>query len=268
MLDWYQKTPKWSTLRSLGQSRLLALTVFVPFIGAIIIFNQHIVEFLRLSPDGTIEATHAFTLTRLQLTYFGLVFLGVGSFLFGILCPIEVKKFSRVSEYIEAEKPFVTKALTSLLVTDIATDYLRNHGEKEARKRCFLNDLAYPETQKAMFDAVISQITREISDIGLESEIGNEHPLPAISALDNVITDNVAQRLESCLRVDRAFWSEFHEHSQKFLVDILYLRYESLDNSRPLFRIIISGSYVLGFSTLFYPTITTFVRILSGVTRW
>ncbi len=41
----------WSSIRRIGQSRLLSLTIVVPFLGSLLLFNQHVVELLTLSPD-------------------------------------------------------------------------------------------------------------------------------------------------------------------------------------------------------------------------
>src|SRR3954452_15966758 len=98
---WLNAVPNWSTLRTLGQSRLLALTALVPFLGSLILFNQQLVDFLLLSPSlvgkwtgvtdqNAVTVSRAFTLGRLQLTYFGLCFLGISS----LRCPAEIKRFS------------------------------------------------------------------------------------------------------------------------------------------------------------------------------
>ena len=91
----------WSAIRRIGQSRLLSLTIIVPFLGSVILFNQVVVDLLILSPelvrrwfhlDGqTEQAIHAIahnlTLSRLYYVYFGLSFLGFGSSLFALFCP-------------------------------------------------------------------------------------------------------------------------------------------------------------------------------------
>ena len=41
----------WSSIRRVGQSRLLALTIVVPFLGSLLLFNQYVVDLFTLSPD-------------------------------------------------------------------------------------------------------------------------------------------------------------------------------------------------------------------------
>ena len=141
-------------------------------IGSLILFNQAIVDWLLLSPgivsrwtgasDEELDASRAATMSRLYLTYFGLCFLGVGSFLFAILCPTEAKRFDTVSEYISAEKPLITKPRTGILVSLVAEDYLRNHGEDHAVGPQLLRQAAYTFPQVELFSSVITEITEEI----------------------------------------------------------------------------------------------------------
>jgi hypothetical protein len=97
--------PTWSSLRLLGQSRLLAFTAIVPLLGSLLLFNEHVIDILLLSPslvgrwldvpDPT-EASRTLTFHRLYFVYFGLSFLGIGSFGFALLCPNEIKRLPRV----------------------------------------------------------------------------------------------------------------------------------------------------------------------------
>jgi len=41
--------PKWDVLRGLGQSRVVSITIFAPFIGYLILFNQYVAQYLELS---------------------------------------------------------------------------------------------------------------------------------------------------------------------------------------------------------------------------
>jgi hypothetical protein len=280
--------------RTLGQSRLLALTALVPFLGTLILFNQQLVDLLLLSPTlvgrwvgqgdhSAIDASRAFTLNRLQVTYFGLVFLGVGSFLFAVLCPPEVKRSPTISEYIETEKPLITKARTGLLVNAVATDYLRNHGEEEARGPRFLRELAYPPAQETFFHFVITEITEalewgveeaaeqgqgeEAAERASSAQIEDDAPtidesIDVWTGVGTVHIEKVARILYNRIRLYRAFWASFENKAVDHITDLLALRYLALDHSKPTFRIIVSGSYFIGFATLFYPTVVTFFLIL------
>lgn len=43
----------WTTLREVGNLSAVKATVLIPLIGYLILFNQNVVEYLRLSPELT-----------------------------------------------------------------------------------------------------------------------------------------------------------------------------------------------------------------------
>jgi hypothetical protein len=255
--------PNWSSLRTLGQSRVVALTALIPFIGSLILFNQQIVDFLLLSPDlvahwlgkpqqEAVGASRAFTSNRLVVTYFGLVALGTASFLFAMLCPPEVKRHGSALAHIEAEKPLVTPARTSLMVTQVVEDYLVNHGEEEARGNQRVRELAYPFNLILFFEEVIRQISKGSIE-GDDADI--------YSGNGNIYIENVARILRAQRRAQRGLWMSFHGEAEKHQTDLLALIYDARDHSMPVARAIISALYAVGFLILFYPTATTLFLI-------
>jgi hypothetical protein len=256
--------PDWSGLRTLGQSRILALTALVPFLGTLILFNEQIVSLLLLSPElvshwlglpdqGTSAASRTFSINRLVITYFGLVFLGSAAFLFTLLCPKEVKRHGNVLAYVEAEKPLITSARTSLLVTRVVTNYLQNHGEEEAQGIRALRLFSYPFELIRLFEEVVNQISLKVLD-GTDADI--------YSGNGNIYVERVARMLSAQRRVQRNLWMPFHAEAEQYSSDLLTLMYTALDHSRPIARMIIAFLYTLGFLVLLYPTVSTMLLIL------
>ena len=111
----------WDRLRSIGEIRVVRLTILAPFIGYLILFNQEVVHWLTLS--SKLLPADVFTYFwqdqprtqeelasgRLFLIYFGLFFLGLGSIIYGVACPHLLKKYGSTSEYLRAELEFQTK---------------------------------------------------------------------------------------------------------------------------------------------------------------
>jgi hypothetical protein len=173
----------------------------------------------------------------------------------------------------------------------VIRDYLHNHGTEEARGPKLLRELAYPLQQEALFDSVINEITENMgwgadepppeehatvatqtvddvpsTDLAAEhteSYVGDDFDIYTISG--NVHTEKVARILYNSRRIERAFWMTFHGSAQDYLTDLLALRYLALDHSRPTFRIMVAGSYGLGFVILFIPTVITFFLVLRQV---
>jgi hypothetical protein len=107
--------PKWSTLRVIGNSMLVRATVVMPFIGYLILFNSHVVDALRpafeLFPgcaDG--NCTQSFMWSRLFFLYFGLMFLGVGAFIYQLRCDPNIKRFDTSELFTASVSAVVTES--------------------------------------------------------------------------------------------------------------------------------------------------------------
>lgn len=275
--------PTWSMLRTLGQSRLLKLTVVAPFLGTLILFNENLVSMLTLSPavvgrwfgvEATPAAAKAFTLTRLQLTYFGLVFLGTAAFLFSVLCPREIKRFSTPVDFIEFEKATMTLVRTGQLVESVARDYLRV-WEPEV-KMVIIRRLTYPYWLMDAFHTVFQRLGEavfwaESNDDTASSEAEGEDASAEhisygyLTHRGDVDAEALAQTVASRARVTRAIWSQVDIEAQKELIDVLLLRYQALDHRRPLFRMAVTVFYAFGFAALAWPTIHTFYLVTRRV---
>jgi len=49
MIKLVRLNPTWDILRKVGQSRLIGLTILVPVIGYMILFNDHLIHWFELS---------------------------------------------------------------------------------------------------------------------------------------------------------------------------------------------------------------------------
>lgn len=151
----------WSAIRRIGQSRLLALTIVVPFLGSLLIFNQHVVDFLSLSPDfmkrifpsgDAIEQSRQATLNRLYYAYFGLSFLGIASFLFSLACPRQIKEHTSAREYAEHEFSYVSEARIGIIMSELATLYVYWLPEESYEEDGPLFTLSWVQTNGMPFD--------------------------------------------------------------------------------------------------------------------
>ena len=238
--------------------------MLAPFIGALLLLNHLVVDFLLMSPDlvaqwfgkapqGAMETSRSFTISTLVVTYCGLVALGTASFLFVILCPPEIKRHGSALAYIEAENPLVTPARTSLMVTQLSKDYLTYHGEEEATSNKMLRQLAYPLDLVFFFEEVV----RHISERSIE-----EADADIYSTNGNISIEKIARILYAQRKVQRNLWAAFHSEAEKYSSDLLALIYETHNNARPLARAAISALYAAGFLILLCPTATMMVVII------
>jgi hypothetical protein len=83
------------------------VAVLVPFIGYWIIFNDHFVkQFAELWSELGGASPRPW---RLLVTYFGLCFVGVGSGLYHMFCPPELKRYPGATDYVAAIAPHMSR---------------------------------------------------------------------------------------------------------------------------------------------------------------
>jgi hypothetical protein len=106
----------WSILRNVGASRLVRSTMFIPLLGYMIVFNDSLLPYLKLTPDVLPSSSHTGSaagnvsdaLNRLRFIYLGLCSLAAGSFLYHWLCPIEIANSHSKNEFVELERELST----------------------------------------------------------------------------------------------------------------------------------------------------------------
>lgn len=91
----------WSRLRTIGKSQAAKVTVLLPLVGYLIIFNKKIADFLQLATQfaGSDSAPLSVS-SKLMLVYVGTCFVAAGQVIYGIFCPAEVKAYGHVTPYI------------------------------------------------------------------------------------------------------------------------------------------------------------------------
>jgi hypothetical protein len=65
----------WTTLREIGNLSAVKLTILLPAIGYLIIFNENVIEYLKLSPELGLDSQSSTISIRLLTIYFGLTFV-------------------------------------------------------------------------------------------------------------------------------------------------------------------------------------------------
>jgi hypothetical protein len=115
----------WSRLRWVGNSVAARLTILIPLVGYLIIFNERLLSYSNLSVRlfGQIEPVS----WRLLIVYFGLVLIAIGSVLFAIFCPLELKIYASANQFIQAEEPSMSELRMQLIEQSL------EEGDENAR---------------------------------------------------------------------------------------------------------------------------------------
>lgn len=273
----------WSAIRRIGQSRLLAVTIIVPFLGSLLLFNQSVVDILTLSPDlvrrwlhltegETVVAAKKLTLSRLYFVYFGLTFLGIGSALFVLFCPLDIKNYSTPIEYQTTEGAHVSKQRMTLILPFVAFQYNRWMGDEVYYGNIgFVRELGKPDDFEVLFSAVISamylNIRGEVSeDVRNEME-GDDNGHPYETFRHKPDPSKIARVFHFGRRLEMGFLANLESEAVKdeFRNDVLTLHYMALDHTKPYLRIIIAAFYGVGFGLLLIPTAQTFLTLALNV---
>jgi len=109
------KYAEWDTVRIIGQSQLARYSIIVPIVGYFILFNENISTYLRIISD--IDSTHLNTGPSWKIisTYYGLTFIAIGSIIYGIYCPKEIKEHRSDNEYIAHKMQFIHESELSFI---------------------------------------------------------------------------------------------------------------------------------------------------------
>lgn len=260
--------PQWSATLALGQSPLMRLTILLPFVGSMILFNNELVRLLELAPialstSGS-QGTQDSSISRLVLTYFGLVSLGVGSFIFSLRCPPDLKQSRTEAEYISEQEPLLTRPRMTLFRSEIFANYVaavRKDGDLEVL------DGRYSRAQAEFFDETVRNIAERM-DLGETDhtdepdEEGGYGPLGLFDHRGALHVNKLAILIYLQPTAMRILAVEFADQAMNFKTDILTLRYGDLNQSRPVSRLAIIVLYTVGFGLLSIPTLATFHAIV------
>jgi hypothetical protein len=271
----------WSAIRRIGQSRLLKLTIIVPFLGSLLLFNERVVDLLTLSTDvvgrwlpvgidDPKAEARGLTLTRLYYLYFGGTFLGIGSALFALLCPLDIKTYGSPREHIEAEGPLVTSARMGLMVTTIVQEFENWFDDEYPGYSKTVRTLGEPGDFESLFSQVITEVYVAIPDEQKPDDVGPKDDPEA--DFGGIYTDHrgrphprkIANSLYMGTTADQALAYQIQAIAikEEYRRDFLTLQYLALDHSKPWARAIVTIFYCLGFFLLLLPTAFTFFRLL------
>lgn len=112
---------RWGRLRSLGNSPAAKVSIAIPLVGYFIIFNNEIVDFLRL--HSSVCADHCAVSWRLIFLYFGGSALGVAAAIYSFLCPLVIKQYASAAEFLNAENDYFSAPRNMAFLVDRIYEY-------------------------------------------------------------------------------------------------------------------------------------------------
>jgi hypothetical protein len=123
ILDWI---PTWEALRPIGRSRAARMTMVMPIIGFLIIFNKELEKAFYLSekligiPQ---EQSMSLTAYNLYFLYFGLLLFSLSNVAFATKCPRLIKQFEGEHNYCNRELEIISRRRFDDMVHLLSTIY-------------------------------------------------------------------------------------------------------------------------------------------------
>jgi len=130
--------PTWARLRSIGNSRAVQASVAFPVIGYLILLSSQFTSIFDGGVAGQARPEndwwdHLWAI-KLYFVYFGLLNLGIGSALYQLSCPRQIKKHGDWEDYVRIDGPVMTFAdvlalgrVMGLETPDRISTELKNH---------------------------------------------------------------------------------------------------------------------------------------------
>lgn len=252
---------RWSILAKVGSAPAMKLTILVPFLGTLLLFNQELERLVswpymfRDSFPGVEEQTPQ---RNLYFTYFGLCFLGFASMIFAAFCPREVAEEPNIVDYTNSTPSMMAPVIAKGDLSHVlgmrfsGPDCLEDSDKVDAR-------LDYPDTLKGEFDRLMARLY-EAADL----ESADDVPDVLNAAGYEDFTD-FARVVSSNIRSHWHITMPVYDAAAKCGADIAYLKHRSLDFSRFFIRSIIALFYGVGFALLLKPTIHVFIIVISSI---
>lgn len=267
--EYLSKRLRWSVLAMIGRAPVMRLTVLVPLIGVMLIFNRETTQFLTLSPqfisDLGLPPDSAISFSNLYFTYFGLCFLGVGSAIFALYCPEEISRQPKQLEYLLNITSGETPVLAKANFQAVLEAYFNNCRDIE---RDFeLPNAEYPNELEADFHNLMEAMY-SATDFG-EDE-GGDIDFPEVMMPTGYLNfHSFAEMVYRSIAAEKIYWMPFRSVAPIFAKDIAYLKYKSDDYSKYRTRIVVTLFYFLGLIITLIPTVKTFlfltISLISGL---
>lgn len=213
----------WKAISKIGRSKIMSLTILVPVIGYMILFNASLVSHFELSNELFNESNSSESpissgnKSRLFYFYFGFFFLGLSTVLYKLVCPVIVKENSSAKSYVDEVSSTMTKLKIAKLVEVVWNKVGKNKGLRDNVR-------------------VIRFVLSPQENI---SELGNPSKLQNITKYDKGLSEQESHRLNELMVI---YWDIENE-------------------SKSGVRVLIAVLYAIGFVILTIPTIEMFLKV-------
>lgn len=261
----------------------MRLTVIIPLIGVILVFNESTAKSLALAPDFLMDlglgTDNSFSFDTLYFTYFGLCALGFGSIVFSLACPSEIQTHQNQLEFVSSTPIGQSKNLAKSYLRYVVQAFAKAAEPQIAEKYPYPESLSYPNSLVSEMHGLLEELyqaadfdhSTDISSEEANSEVTENSEIKADQSHEdmpdfmNVMNgagyfdfSNFGIAMANEVRVNWAYTIPFYDEAPNFPRDIAYIKYRTDDFSKFSARFLVMLFYTIGFSLLSIPTAQTF----------
>lgn len=262
---------RWSILAAIGTAPIVRLTILVPVLGALLLFNeavfgvlQYAQEFLAGVGISPVES-RTYSLNQLYFLYVGLSLVGVASLAFALGCPEEIRRHPTRMQYVSSSDVSDNPIIAKSQFERVLDFYIERHGDDGDIKKN--KEIEYPLVLEKEFQTLIEEMFNRTPD-GVKGNPDEDHPLNDDLYAGAAMYPNIhgiAKLVWSNPKVVWVFTQPFRALAPEFARDIGFVLYATLDHQRFALRILIGTLYLIGFLLVTVPTVTTFVRVVGAI---
>ncbi|MGT2443059.1 hypothetical protein ACU4I5_10770 [Ensifer adhaerens] len=165
----FVKSINWSALANLGNSRVSQLTILMPVVGYLVIFNSTLTEWLGTKlPNQVISAPPDFWDAmfdrNLLLLYFGLLIFGLGVGLYNAVVPSQIKRFPSIEDYITAMEGIGTRNLAIGSFDNVVRMYFENVQGEDGIPMFSSQNASFPGDVSGDFHRLIAEMFNALEE--------------------------------------------------------------------------------------------------------
>jgi hypothetical protein len=271
---------RWSTLGAVGRSNVGRLTILIPLVGYLLIFNPSFSTFFESRiPGGVANAPAALVSlhsNRLNFLYFGLLFLGTGIALYTAFAPEQIRNYHSASDYIQDMEKVWSPSLIGNTLDSVCSRFLALHDKGDTHPIFSIGHPSFPAKPSSYLHQLIARLFGDLPEGAIpESEWEVDQPGTMVLASPycfvglsgHILTDKIMQVMYSGRLVDRAVLAEMHAAANDQRKELFYVDYVSSDYRMYGIRLLIFSMFLTGFFLLLVPTTTTSMLVLIAASQ-
>ena len=196
--------PSWQSLRNLGNSRLVASSIFFPVVGYYILYGEEFQRYFQLvshlsqTTENSRLINWILSWSRANLLYLGMVAVSLGTLIYQVFCPAIVKEYASGRAYVSID----TQTRSVYLIKYLIHQIIKFPDHKRKWYQDWISD--FSKSYGSIFSAATRHSVKEIHD-----ELKNSNALKEADVRLGSIVDTACNAI-MLMHYSISSWSSRH----------------------------------------------------------